>query len=100
MKQPPQTQMYDGGQMNENELQSRVEIYDDNKMNINTQHSMGKQNQEMNGEEMEDDGDDGDDGEDAPSDKDMINDTKDILAMASQIQANTMSASNDVNEAS
>jgi len=36
MKQPPQTQMYDGGQMNENELQSRVEIYDDNKMNINT----------------------------------------------------------------
>lgn len=94
MKQPPQTQMYDGGQMNENELQSRVEIYDDNKMNINTQHSMGKQNQEMNGEEMDDDG------EDAPSDKDMINDTKDILAMASQIQANTMSASNDVNEAS
>jgi len=26
-----------------------------------------------------------DDGENAPSDKDMINDTKDILAMASQI---------------
>jgi len=35
----------------------------------------------MNGEEMEDDGDDG---EDAPDD-DMINDTKEILAMASQI---------------
>jgi len=43
---------------------------------------MGQQNQSMNGEEMEDDGDDG---EDAPISDDMVNDTKEILAMASQI---------------
>jgi len=72
--------------MNENELQSRVEIYDDNKMNINTQHSMGKQQQDegMDGEGMDDEG------EDAP--EDMMGDTKEILAMASQINTNTFSA--------
>lgn len=93
--------MYDGGQLNQSELQSRVEIYDDNKMNINTQHRIDDQaKQDMQDEGMDDMDDTSiqDEGEDAP--EDMMGDTKEILAMASQINTNTYSATDDVNGAS